>query len=304
MEGHVGVRMRPWLRRFTTRLLAILPAVIVITLNGDSAVDSLLVLSQVVLSLQLPFALIPLLHFTASKKKMGDFASSKFIVLLSWLAAAIIVSLNGKFIAEMIMDSFSSGASGHFLIKYVLFPVSLFISPLLLFIIVEPLFRKDAIFRTSIEKTLRLVKPEAIEGNYKKVGIALEGDEARDSQIINGILPLLKLFKAEVILIHCVESAAGRYMGKLVDDFDSKEKREYLQTFSEKFDHDHIKSAIRISGGEPENEIAFIAREEKIDLLVAGSHGHKLISDMIYGSTLTEVRHRLKIPILTIPIKT
>lgn len=303
MEGHIGVRLRPWLRRFITRLIAILPAVIVISLNGDSAVDSLLVVSQVVLSLQLPFALIPLLHFTASRKKMGEFASSKFIALLAWLAAAIIISLNGKFIGEMIINAFLQGEQGHFLVKFVLFPVALILSPLLLYIIVEPLLRKDAIVRSSLQKTLRIIKPQAAEGNYKKVGIALEGVNNRDEQIIIGILPLLKLFKSDVVLIHCVESAAGRYMGKLVDDLDSKKKREYLATFVQRFNNEGINATIHISGGEPENEIANIAEIEKVDLIVAGSHGHKLLSDMIYGSTLTEVRHRVKIPILTIPVK-
>jgi manganese transport protein len=303
MEGHIGVRMRPWLRRFVTRLLAILPAVLVISINGEQAADSLLVISQVVLSLQLPFALIPLLHFTASRKKMGEFASSKIVVILAWISAVIIISLNGKFIGEMIMSDFTSASGGSVLIKYILFPIALILSPLLLYIILEPALRKDAIVRSSIEKTLKFVKHQPVEGNYRKVGIALEGVQGRDDQIIHGILPLLKLFRSDVIFIHCVESAAGRYMGRLVDDLDAKEKREYLLGFVKRFEDEGIKSEIHISGGEPENEIALIAEAEKVDLIVAGSHGHKLISDMIYGSTLTEVRHRVKIPILTIPIK-
>ncbi len=303
MEGFVGIKMRPWLRRFITRTLAIIPAVIIISIQGDHGVDSLLVVSQVILSLQLPFALIPLLHFTSSKKKMGEFASGKILIFFAWFASLIIISLNCKFISEMIIGAFLPGATNAFGIKYILFPIALILSPLLLWMIVEPAFRKDTKVRTSIERTFAFVKQEVKFGNYKKIGIALEGVFERDDQIIQGVLPIISLLKANVILIHCVESAAGRYMGSLVDDLDSKEKREYLNQFINMLGKDGILASMYISGGEPENEIAHIAEQENVDLIVAGSHGHKLLSDMIYGSTLTEVRHKVRIPVLTIPIK-
>ena len=72
MEGFIGLKMRPWMRRLTTRLIAIIPTVIVIKFSGDNAVNSLLILSQVILSLQLPFALIPLLHFTSNRKRWAN----------------------------------------------------------------------------------------------------------------------------------------------------------------------------------------------------------------------------------------
>jgi len=302
MEGHVGIKMRPWLRRFVTRLLAIIPALIIIYIKGDNSADTLLILSQVILSLQLPFALVPLLNFTSSKKKMGEFASPVWVTALAWLAAAVIISLNAKFISEMIFDAFVKGTGEVTFVKYFLFPLTVFVSPILLYMIVEPLVRKDTKVRTSLEKTFSFVKRELLPGNYKKVGIALEGKMARDDQIINGVLPLLKMLKADVVLIHCVESAAGRYMRDMVDDLDTKEKNKYLLAYAEQLNGEGLSATVHIHGGEPENEIATIAEEENVDLIVAGTHGHKLISDMIYGSTLTEVRHRVRLPILTIPI--
>lgn len=94
MEGFVNIRLTPWLRRLITRLIAIIPAVIVTALYGERGTQDLLIFSQVVLSLQLPFAIIPLVRFTSSKEKMGEFANKPWLKLLAWTIAGIIVLLN------------------------------------------------------------------------------------------------------------------------------------------------------------------------------------------------------------------
>jgi len=94
MEGFLNLRLKPWLRRLITRLTAIVPAVIVIGLYGEGKVTSLLILSQVVLSFQLPFAVIPLVQFTSSRAKMGAFANSRFTSILAWTVAAAILGFN------------------------------------------------------------------------------------------------------------------------------------------------------------------------------------------------------------------
>ncbi len=100
MEGFLNLRLRPWLRRLITRLIAIIPAVIATALYGESGTAKLLIFSQVVLSLQLSFAVIPLILFTSDRKKMGDFANSGWIKLLAWFTAAIIVALNVKYLLD------------------------------------------------------------------------------------------------------------------------------------------------------------------------------------------------------------
>ena len=100
MEGFLNIRLRPWLRRLITRLIAIVPAVIVIGLYGEEKTTDLLVLSQVVLSLQLPFAVIPLVMFTSDRKKMGEFTSPTWVKVLAWLTASIIIVLNVKLLAD------------------------------------------------------------------------------------------------------------------------------------------------------------------------------------------------------------
>ena len=100
MEGFLNIRLRPWLRRLITRLIAIIPAVIVTAVYGESKTTELLVLSQVILSLQLPFAVIPLVLFTSDRRKMGEFASPAWIKLLAWITTGAIVTLNVKLLAD------------------------------------------------------------------------------------------------------------------------------------------------------------------------------------------------------------
>jgi manganese transport protein len=100
MEGFLRIRLRPWLRRLITRLLAIVPAVICAALYGESGTARLLVFSQVVLSLQLPFAVIPLVMFTSEKDKMGALVTPPWLRVLAWLVTAIIVVLNLKLLLD------------------------------------------------------------------------------------------------------------------------------------------------------------------------------------------------------------
>ena len=94
MEGFMNIRLRPWLRRLITRLIAIVPAVIVVWLYGEQGTGSLLILSQVILSLQLPFAVIPLVMFTSNRTKMGPFVSPQWVKILAWFIAIVITGLN------------------------------------------------------------------------------------------------------------------------------------------------------------------------------------------------------------------
>ncbi len=102
MEGFVDLRLPPWLRRMVTRLIAIVPAAIVASLYGESGTAKLLILSQVVLSLQLPFAVVPLVQFTSDKVKMGPFANTTWLKLAAWTVAATIIALNLKLLSGFI----------------------------------------------------------------------------------------------------------------------------------------------------------------------------------------------------------
>jgi manganese transport protein len=96
MEGFLDIRLKPWVRRLITRSLAILPAVLVIGIAGEGKLTSLLILSQVVLSFQLPFAVIPLVKFTSERAKMGEFVNSRFTTAIAWVVSAAILFFNGE----------------------------------------------------------------------------------------------------------------------------------------------------------------------------------------------------------------
>jgi len=102
MEGFIHLRLSPWLRRLITRSIAIIPTIIVVAVNGERGTEKLLLLSQVILSLQLSFAVVPLVLFTGSKKRMGEFVNAPWLSAMSWFVAALIAGLNGWFLVLML----------------------------------------------------------------------------------------------------------------------------------------------------------------------------------------------------------
>jgi manganese transport protein len=108
MEGFLNFRMRPWMRRMITRCIAIVPAVLVIGIYGEGRTTDLLVGSQVVLSMQLGFAVWPLMKFTGSKAKMGEFVNPKWVNILGWICTLLIITLNLKLLVEFIISTFTA----------------------------------------------------------------------------------------------------------------------------------------------------------------------------------------------------
>jgi len=94
MEGFVHLRVSPWLRRLITRGLAIIPTIIVVWFTGSNGTEKLLILSQVILSLQLSFAVVPLVMFTGDRKKMGEFVNTRWLKTMAWITAVVIAGLN------------------------------------------------------------------------------------------------------------------------------------------------------------------------------------------------------------------
>jgi manganese transport protein len=103
MEGFIHLRVSPWLRRMITRTLAIIPTIIVVAITGERGTEKLLILSQVILSLQLSFAVVPLVMFTGSRKKMGEFVNGRWLQGLAWFTAALIAGLNAWLLIETAM---------------------------------------------------------------------------------------------------------------------------------------------------------------------------------------------------------
>ena len=297
MEGFVSLRLRPWLRRLITRMLAIIPAVIVILWKGDTGVDDLLILSQVVLSLQLSFAVVPLVHFTSDPRKMGAFATPVWGRVLAWAATALIIGLNVKLVMETIGDGLAAGNAA---VQFVLLPITVLLIPLLAWMTVEPFWR-------GWRERLRLAVPtpalpdleSSLSNQYRRIALALEATP-RDAGILAGVIPLIRATGAEAVLIHAVESATARFIGDTVDDEEARHDKDYLERVAARLHAAGLKCVTRVGAGDPAEEIARIAEEERVDLIVAGTHGHRFLGDLFHGSTVTELRHMTRIPVLTI----
>jgi manganese transport protein len=104
MEGFIHIRLSPWLRRLLTRSLAIIPTIVVVAITGERGTEKLLLLSQVILSLQLSFAVFPLVRFTGSRARMGQFANGRALQALAWTAAFLIAALNAWLILETFLE--------------------------------------------------------------------------------------------------------------------------------------------------------------------------------------------------------
>jgi manganese transport protein len=103
MEGYIHLKVSPWLRRLITRSLAIIPTIIVVAVNGEQGTEKLLILSQVILSLQLSFAVVPLVLFTGSRKKMGEFVNGRVLQVVAWSTAVVIAGLNAWLLIQTAM---------------------------------------------------------------------------------------------------------------------------------------------------------------------------------------------------------
>ena len=140
MEGYLHLRINPWIRRLMTRLIAVVPAVIVILINGESNIDSLLILSQVILSLQLGFAVIPLILFVSDKKTMGDFAIKPLTKILAWIITSVLVYLNLRMVTEQAGGYFAN--PGNIFWKVVIIAGGLLFVALLIISVLYPLMGK------------------------------------------------------------------------------------------------------------------------------------------------------------------
>jgi len=296
MEGYLRIRINPWVRRLLTRLVAIIPAVIVIIINGEDNIDSLLVLSQVVLSLQLGFAIIPLIHFVSDKKTMGAYAIKPLVQFLAWLITAVLVYLNMRMVFEQASTYFSNNDST--LWKVVIILAALFFVGLLVTAILYPLLRrKPSGLSLQVHKELATAFDSVVVPNYKKVAVALDFSE-RDHKMLAHAVSYGE--GTTVVLIHIVESASAKILREESDDFETQKDKEKLEAYAALLQGKNRTVEIHLGFRNRTKEIARLVKESNADLLIIGAHGHKGIKDWFYGETIDAVRHQLKIPVLIV----
>jgi manganese transport protein len=295
MEGYLRLRINPLLRRLITRLLAIVPAVIVIGLSGENKVDQLLIFSQVILSLQLGFAVIPLIHFVSDRKKMGIFRIKKMTMFLAWSIAALLLYLNLKLVKEEGELFFSM--SGYWIWKIFSIGILLGALALLLYILVHPWLSKTTEKDITLHGEGTTIKQLEIP-KFRKIAIAL--DFSRLDEKLLAFAVGQGGTESNYILIHVVESASARMLGKQSDDLETRTDQERLNSYQLSLERNNYKSVTRLGYINRTKEIVRIVKEEEAEILVIGAHGHTGLKDFIYGETVNTVRHELKIPVLIV----
>ena len=295
MEGHLNLRIQPWLRRLITRLLAIVPAFFTILYFGDKALGGLLILSQVVLSLQLGFAIIPLIHLNSDRKEMKEFTIKPWVKVLAWLSAAVIVALNIKLVVEEI-SGWMAESNAWYIYVFVL-PIAILVALLLAYIFIYPLLNKKTRFgNVPHGDALAIGIVEKI--NYEKIGITVDFSEHDRKTIRHALIQGGK--DAHYYLIHVVETAAARYHGKTAMDHETQSDIDNLKKYQENLAELGYESTPQIGFGGTAKAIAEISKTNELELLVMGAHGHKGLKDLIFGTTVDAVRHKVEIPVLIV----
>ncbi len=296
MEGYLRLRINPWVRRLVTRLLAIIPALLVILIYGDNKIDALLVLSQVILSLQLGFAIIPLIHFVSDKKTMGIFVIRPVTKIVAWVIAAVLIYLNFKMLANEATSIFVSTA---IIPKVFTIVVALLFISLLIYIIVQPLMGKikSHPFQMHPDKNniLSLDIPE-----FRKIAVALDFTE-NDKKLIAYAIGQGRE-KTTYLFMHVVESASAKLLGKESDDYETRSDQQQMDFYVEQMSDRGLISEGFLGFKNRAKEIVRIVKEQQADMLVVGAHGHTGLKDFIYGETINTVRHELQIPVLVVNI--
>jgi manganese transport protein len=295
MEGYLRLRINPWVRRLLTRLIAIIPAVIVILINGEQNIDSLLILSQVILSLQLGFAVIPLIHFVSDKKTMGRFAIGPVMQVTAWLITAVLVYLNIDMVTGKATEYLKSDTSMFWKVLIVI--AGLLFVALLVISIVYPLLKRKQDRRIDLHPDANLPDTLTLPA-HMRIAIALDFS-ANDQKLLSHALGQGNP-ATSFILLHIVESVPARIYEQDSGDMETEKDKEHLVFYTRQLKERGFTAESWIGYGPRAREIVKLVKKTGADMLVIGAHGHSGIKDIIYGETINTVRHELKIPILVV----
>jgi manganese transport protein len=275
MEGFLNFRMRPWLRRLITRAV------------------------QVVLSLQLPFAVIPLVQFTSDKRRMGSFASPPWVQVLAWVAAIIIVSLNLRLAYTTFGGWLETAGPWRPVILLVALPLALGLLGLLVWIAAQPLIRRERERRAVMELPENTTEVLPIT-SYRKVLVTLDHTE-RDRTAVSHALAIARQHGAALVLLHVEEGVTSRVYGEDASTKEVELGMQYFKGILEAVQKAQVEASLVIRHSvEPVREIVAVVRELEPDLVVMGAHGHRGIQDLIFGTTINAVRHEIRVPVLIV----
>jgi manganese transport protein len=301
MEGFLDIRMSPWLRRFITRCLAIVPAALVIYWKGESATYQLLIVSQVVLSLQLPFAVVPLIQLTSDRERMGEFANATWVKALAWLSVLVIVGLNIRLVFATVQQ-WSNGLSGAQLVSLWL-PIIALLALLGWISFYRGSRRLSGEFllqgrQPDVRKVEPIAALEAVQ--YRRILLPLD-HSAMDRYSLSQAAALAKQHGAQLCLVHVEEGMTSQVYGSLARTAEVEQGQAYLQAVLKELQQKGIETELQVRHGRrPATQIIKAVEQWNPDLVVMGAHGHTGWKDLLLGSTINRVRHEIKKPMLIV----
>ena len=292
MEGFLDLRMQPWLRRLVTRTLAIIPAVVTIYYFGDRGTFKLLILSQVILSMQLPFAVIPLIRFTNDRRRMGEFANRAWVRTLAWSSAVIIVGLNLWLVAETVgpwmrETAWHAAVAGAPILAILVLLARITLAP-------------TAVRVHEARSSGAIVASNLPVPSYRRILVPLD-HSFRDRAAIAHAVAMVRLHGASLHLLHIEEGATSQLFGALSSTEEIRSGEEYFEGIVQSLAASGVAAEMTIEHGlSPRDAIVRKAREIQPDLIVMGAHGHRGIKDLIFGNTINAVRHQVSAPVLVV----
>ncbi len=300
MEGFLNFRMRPWLRRLITRSLAVIPAAFTIYFAGEKSTLGLLLLSQAVLSLQLPFAIIPLIHFTNDPARMGKFANPRWVRLLAWLTAATIVGLNLRLAYMAITDWLASAGAWRIVVWTIAIPLSLALLGLMVWVAIQPAITRRRRGRASVTLPEAASADAAAAPVYRSILLPLDHTNL-DALAVNHAAAMARLYGAKVYLLHVEEGVTSQVYGPDASTAEVEAGEQYLARIAQSLRDQGVDVETSISHSpSPRKEIVRYARQIRPDLVIMGAHGHGGLKDLIFGNTINPVRHNLQVPMLIV----
>jgi manganese transport protein len=298
MEGYLQLRINPLLRRFITRIIAITPAVVTILIYGNEKIDALLVLSQVILSVQLGFAVIPLIHFVSDKATMGDFAIKNTTKVAAWLVAIILVFLNVKMVIDQSLDFFEQpGNIGWKILILIGAAIFIWLFVMMTFL---PIFKKRKLRDIArMHNDIPILQNLEVNEN-RVIAVSLDFSKADEKLIAYAIAQ--GQTDVRYVLIHIVESPSAKYFGEASDDYETRKDLERLEALSQQLMNAGYLVEYVLGYRNRVSEIVRIVKLKEADMLVMGAHRHRGIKDYIFGETIESVRHQLEIPVLIVNV--
>ncbi len=300
MEGFLQFRVQPWLRRAVTRLLAITPAALTVYFAGETASYHLIIDSQILLTLQLPFAVIPLIHFTSDRERMGNFTNRLWVQIAAWFCAVFILALNLWLSFDQVRDWSAQSGRYHLLVSGAAIILGAGLLFLLGITICWPWLRHAGPAAAPAITPERYIFPAR---SYSRILVPLD-QSVSDSEAISNATALAQIHGARITLLHVEEGVTSQLFGSLSSTAEITEGQQYLEQVVESLRARNIDvDTLVCHGNNPAKQITDAVNQLHPDVLVMASHGHRGLKDLIFGTTINAVRHRVKVPMLIVNSK-